>query len=138
MPFILVFSNDSSCRRLYVDNLVMRGYVAVGAASVGEARILLQHQLPELIIVCAIRTGQEETVVELRNMHFLDNVPIVMVTSEPPDREWTRAWNVSSSLPYPMDLRELLRHLHPWLKPLPERGGIYNIAVRPTLQDMAA
>jgi DNA-binding response OmpR family regulator len=126
MPFILVFANDSSCRRLFVDNLVMRGYVAVGSASVNEAHTLLEHQLPELIVVCCVHSGQEETIVELRNLPALDNVPILIASADPPDREWMKAWHVSSALPYPMDLRKLVQYLKPWLEPLSEnRSGSF-------------
>ena len=121
MPFILVFANDSSCRRLFVDNLVMRGYVTVGSASVSEAHTLLQRQLPELIIVCCVRAGQEETIVELRNLPALNNTPILIVSSDAPDREWMKAWHVASALPYPMDLRKLVQYLKPWLGETPER-----------------
>jgi DNA-binding response OmpR family regulator len=104
----------------------MRGYVTVGSASVNEARILLQRQLPDLIIVCCVRVGQEETIVELRNMTALDNIPVVMVVSEPPDSEWMKAWHVSSALPYPMDLRNLVQSLSPWLEGSSEKkSGVY-------------
>ena len=139
MPFILVFANDSSCRRLYVDNLVMRGYVTVGAASTNEARTLLQHELPDLILVCCVRAGQEETIVELRNLPALDSIPIVMVTSEPPDREWMKAWHVASSLPYPMDLRKIVQFLSPWLKALPEKKvGFNSLTPALRIRDVAA
>jgi hypothetical protein len=97
----------------------MRGYVTVGTASTNEAHVLLHTHMPELIIVCAIRAGQEESVVELRNMNSLDNIPIVLVAPELPDREWMKTWNVAGSLPYPMDLRKLLMNLRPWLRSQP-------------------
>jgi DNA-binding response OmpR family regulator len=123
MPYILVFANDSSCRRLFVDNLVMRGYVAVGSASVNEAHTLLQQQPPELIIVCCLYAGQEETIIELRNIPALDNTPILIASPDPQDREWVKALHVAATLPYPMDLRKLVQYLRPWLDKFPERKG---------------
>jgi DNA-binding response OmpR family regulator len=112
---------------LYVDNLVMRGYVTVGSASVNEAHVLLQRQLPDLIIVCCVHAGQEETIVELRNIPALDNTPVVIIASEPPDNEWMKAWRVAATLPYPMDLRNLVQSLAPWLQVYPEKtSGIYT------------
>jgi DNA-binding response OmpR family regulator len=115
MSFILVCTTDSSCRRLYVDNLVLRGYIAVGIASTDEAQKLLQHETPQLILICCSNVGQENAVHSFRQMSNLDSIPIVMVDDEMPDQEWMKTWGVSACLPYPLDLRKLVPSIQPWL-----------------------
>lgn len=140
MPFILVVASEGSCRRLYVDNLVMRGYVAVGTASTNEAHNLLQHSIPELIIVCTVRSGYEDAILDLHKMHSLANVPIILVSPDPPDPDWMKTWGVAGNLQYPIDLRKLLPYLRPWLKPLTDsnRGQLNTPVGAFEIQDLAA
>ena len=125
MSLIWVCANDSGCRRLYVDNLVLRGYVAVGTASVAEARRLLERETPHIILACCLLDEQDEVVKNVRAYPQLDEVPIVLVSPDMPEREWMQRWGVATCLPYPTDLRKLVQLLQPWLAPT-ETASLYS------------
>jgi hypothetical protein len=71
MSFVLVISRDANCRRLYVDNLVRRGYIVVGVASADEAEKLLANVTPNLVLVCCSPTRYEQDIEKLRTKYQL-------------------------------------------------------------------
>jgi DNA-binding NtrC family response regulator len=116
--FILVICQNSNIRRFCVDNLVTRGYIAVGVASADEGKEVLQHLVPEFVILCCEPKLSETEISRLRNYHpRLADIPVLMVSMEHPTREWLSRWKVAAQFPYPIDARRLVNLLSPWLQP---------------------
>ncbi len=120
MSFILVVSRNASCRRLYVDNLVRRGYVAVGVASALETENLLNNVMPDLVLICCMPTAYEPDVERFRTTLGLANTPIVLISQDGADPAWLSQWNVSMYATDLMDLRQLVEILRPWLPVTPQ------------------
>ena len=137
MSYILVCARDSNSRRLYVDNLVLRGYIAVGTASVAEAHRLLQRELPRMVIICCVLDNHEEVVKDWRSLQELDTTPIVLVSPEIPDQAWMNLWGIVSYLPYPTDLRKLVQMLQPWLDSTNEHVSNASTTRQPARQVQA-
>ncbi len=115
MSFVLVISRDANCRRLYVDNLVRRGYIVVGVASADEAEKLLAHVMPNLVLLCCMPTHYEQDVEKLRTRYQLISTPIMLMVRDKPDPLWAAKWDVTVRPDYPIDLRQLAELLQPWL-----------------------
>lgn len=64
--YTLIVSSNAGCRKLYVDNLVRRGYLAVSVAGALEAEGLLGSMTPALILVCCMPIGYEQEIEQLR------------------------------------------------------------------------
>jgi len=120
MSFILVVSRNASCRRLYVDNLVRRGYVAVGVASALETENLLNSVMPDLVLICCMPTAYEPDVERFRRALGLVKTPIVLMSQDTPDPAWLAEWNVSLCATDLVDLRQLVEILRPWLPVKPQ------------------
>jgi CheY-like chemotaxis protein len=125
MSYVLVCSNEASNRRLYVDNLVLRGYLTVGTSSAAEAQNLVQRSTPRLIVLCSVTPydlqaeAQEEVELRcLRSIRSLDQVPIILISPTCPDARWIDRWGIARHLPYPLDCRRLVNLLSPWINPV--------------------
>ena len=114
MSLVLVISRDANCRKLYVDNLVRRGYIVVGVASADEAEKLLANVTPNLILVCCMPIHYEQDIEKLRLKYEL-TCPILLMVRDKPDPVWTAKWAVTVRPDYPIDLRQLAELLQPWL-----------------------
>ena len=114
MSFVLVISRDANCRKLYVDNLVRRGYIMVGVASADEAEKLLANVTPNLVLVCCMPTHYEQDIEKLRAKYELTS-PILLMVRDKPDPVWIAKWDVTVRPDYPIDLRQLAELLQPWL-----------------------
>ena len=114
MSFVLVISRDANCRKLYVDNLVRRGYIVVGVASADEAEKLLANVSPNLVLVCCMPTHYERDIEKLRVKHELTS-PILLMVRDRPDPVWVAKWQVTVHSDHPIDLRQLAELVQPWL-----------------------
>ena len=119
MSYTLVVSSNASCRKLYVDNLVRRGHLAVSVASAIEAEGLLGTMTPGLVLVCCMPTGYEPEIERLRATYQLDRT-LVLMSREKPAPAWAARWHVDLCSADPMDVRQLVEILRPWL-PAQER-----------------
>ena len=115
MSFVLVVSRDANCRKLYVDNLVRRGYIVVGVASADEAERLLNNVTPNLVLVCCMPTTYQRDIEKLRTTYQLTSTPILLMNRDRPDPVWAARWNVTVRPDDPIDLRHLADMLQPWL-----------------------
>ena len=113
MSFVLVVSRDVNCRRLYVDNLVRRGYIVVGVASADEAERLLNNVTPNLVLVCCMPTTYQRDIEKLRTTYQLTSTPILLMNRDKPDPVWAARWNVTARPDDPIDLRQLADMLQP-------------------------
>lgn len=114
MSYTLVVSSNASSRKLYVDNLVRRGYLAVSVASAIEADGLLGTMTPDLILVCGMPVGYEREIEQLRTTYQLART-LVLVGRDQPDPAWAARWHVDLRGTDPMDARQLVETLRPWL-----------------------
>jgi len=114
MQYTLIVSSNASCRKLYVDNLVRRGYLAVSVASAIEAEGLLGTMTPYLVLVCCMPTGYEEEVEQLRTT-YQQAGSLVLVGRDQPDPVWAALWHVDLCHAEPTDARRLVDILRPWL-----------------------
>ena len=119
MSYTLVVSSNVSCRKLYVENLVRRGYLAVSVASAIEAKGLLKTTTPDLVLVCGMPTGYEQEIEQLRTTYQLAGTLVLMGRDEP-DPAWAARWHVDLCPADPIDVRQLVEILRPWL-PAQER-----------------
>ena len=119
MPYTLVVSSNASCRKLYVDNLVRRGYLAVSVASAVEAEGLLGTTRPHLILVCCMPVGYEQEIEQLRTTYRLPGT-LVLMGRDKPDPAWVERWHVDLCPADAADVRQLVETLRPWL-PVKER-----------------
>lgn len=115
MSFVLVISRDTNCRKLYVDNLVRRGYIVIGVASADEAEHLFSRVTPDLVLVCCMPTGYEQDIEKLRTTYQLTATPILLMNRDKPDPVWAARWNVTVRTDDRGDLRQLADVLQPWL-----------------------
>lgn len=113
--FILVISQDANQRRLVNDNLILRGYLAVGIASAGEGKRLLRQTAPELIVLCGRSSDVQDDLKKLRGQYGGASVPIVLISSDVADPDWLAHWNIVAQLHDSLDLRRLVDTLRPWL-----------------------
>ncbi len=114
MSFVLVISRDANCRKLYVDNLVRRGYIVVGVASADEAEKLLANVTPDLVLVCCMPIHYEQDAEKLR-LKYQVTSPILLLARDKPDPVWAAKWNVTVRPDYATNLRQLAELLQLWL-----------------------
>jgi hypothetical protein len=113
--YVLIISHDRNCRRLYVDNLIIRGYLAAGVASINEGMRLLRNHLPSLILVCQMQEREEAELRRIRDVSGLGSTPIVLSNIQPPDPDWMAEWGIEAFIPFGIDVQQLLKRLTPWL-----------------------
>ncbi|MEP7285239.1 MAG: hypothetical protein ABI947_05670 [Chloroflexota bacterium] len=114
--FILVISRNSNLRRFCVDNLVIRGYVAVGVASIeNECQVLLHNEEPQLILMCGELVQLEPELTTLHNQYKLEAIPVGIITVQKPEREWVNHWNIAGYIAYRIDTQRLMAMVHAWL-----------------------
>jgi hypothetical protein len=114
MSYTLVVSSNPSCRKLYVDNLVRRGHLAVGVASANEAEDLVGTTVPGLVLVCCMPTGYELEIEQLRAVYHKAG-PLVLMSRDKPNPAWAARWHVDLCSVDPVDVRRLVEILRPWL-----------------------
>lgn len=117
MSFVLVISRDTNFRKFCVDNLVVRGYLAVGLTSAIEGQKLLENSTPQLVILYCVAERFKHEVYQLRNTYGISTTPIILIDANSVDPKWLAKWNIASQLDYPVDARKLVNLLHPWLEP---------------------
>ncbi len=116
MGFILVIAQDANVRRFCVDNLVIRGHLAIGMARiVDECQELLATQVPESMLMCGEPEQLELDLKLFRSFHQLSFVPIVVISRDRPSAEWMSRWHISAHIPSFPDARVLVDLLRPWL-----------------------
>jgi CheY-like chemotaxis protein len=117
---ILVVEDNPLNRLLVHDILELRGHAVVEAATVDEARELLQRERPDLLLLdVQIPGGGGEAVIrEVRQRAELADLPIVAVTSlaMPGDRERLLSIGFQGYLSKPIDTRTFAAAVESYLK----------------------
>jgi hypothetical protein len=98
-----------------VDNLIIRGYLAAGVASINEGMRLLRNHLPSLILVCQMQEREEAELRRIRDVSGLGSTPIVLSNIKPPDPDWMAEWGIEAFIPFGIDVQQLIKRLTPWL-----------------------
>lgn len=112
--YVLVVSRELNFRRLIVSNLVIRGYLAVGVASVQEAHRLISNASPRLVIISHLNRVPESDIQGLRQADGLKSVPLMIISAEPPDSGMMEKWDVYDHL-LPHDVDQIAMKLSPLL-----------------------
>lgn len=112
--YVLVISKELSFRRLVVANLVIRGYLAVGVASVEEARRLVENVKPKLVVLSKAGRVSDGEMRLLREVETLSPVPLIVISAETPDVEMMRRWDIDDHL-LPLDVQDMVEKMSAWL-----------------------
>lgn len=124
---ILIVEDNSLNRLLIHDLLELRGHAVLEAATVDEARALLEAERPDLLLLdVQIPGGGGEAVIrEVRRRRELAGLPIVAVTSlaMPGDRERLLSIGFHGYLSKPIDTRTFGAAIEAFLVPPEEAGG---------------
>jgi hypothetical protein len=116
MGFVLVIAQEANVRRFCVDNLVIRGHLAVGMARiVDECQELLATQVPESVLMCGEPEQLERDLELFRSLHQLSFVRIVVISKDRPSAEWMTRWHIAAHIPSFPDAGDLVDILRPWL-----------------------
>ena len=115
MTYVVVFSQDVTYRRLLVDNLVLRSFVAVGVASLTESDQLIQSTLPGLILIYGAPTQYEPELARLHDIDRLAHIPVVLISTGTLSAGRLERDNVAAHFADSPDLRRLVQQLRPWL-----------------------
>ena len=117
---ILVVEDNPLNRLLVHDILELRGHAVVEAATVDEARALLERERPDLLLLdVQIPGGGGEAVIrEVRQRPDLADLPIIAVTSlaMPGDRERLLSIGFQGYLSKPIDTRTFGAAVESYLK----------------------
>lgn len=88
MKYVLVICRTTNYRSLWVDNLVVRGYLAVGVASLTEAERLIAAVRPKIVVLCQTSRIDERLIDKLEDSTALADVPRLLVSPEKPTPGW--------------------------------------------------
>jgi hypothetical protein len=113
--YVLILSRGLNLRRYCVDNLVIRGYVAVGLASIHEGATLFQRRLPTCILLCQISDLNENDLRAIRSYPELDTIPLLVMSAEFPAPDWMARWRIATHLAPLTAASEIVEQLRPWL-----------------------
>ena len=120
MGFILILAQNPNIRRFCVDNLVIRGYPAIGLSSVvAESDALLEGWVPDCVLMYGEPEQLEPGLGYFRSHEPLSAVPIVIISRDKPDPDWMALWKVSAHISSFPDIKYLVDRLKPWLGSTP-------------------
>jgi DNA-binding NtrC family response regulator len=119
MTYVLVVSQDSAYRRLLVDNLVLRGFVAVGVAGLAESEQLIQNTPPGMILIYGEPADYQPELVRIHSADRLAHIPVVLISAGTLSAIRTEQDNIVAHFAASPDLRHVVERLRPWL---PARG----------------
>jgi DNA-binding NtrC family response regulator len=115
MTYVLVVSQDGTYRRLLVDNLVRRSFVAVGVASLAESERLIQNTPPGLILIYGELADYKPELARIHSADRLAHIPVVLISADTLSAFQKEQDNVVAHFADSSDLRRLVERLRPWL-----------------------
>ncbi len=115
VTYILVLSRGLNLRRYCVDNLVIRGYIAIGLASIHEGATLFQRNPPDCILLCQIPDLNEGDLKAIRTYPELDRTPLLIMSADRPAPDWMARWRIATHLAPLTAASEIVEQLSPWL-----------------------
>ena|GEM_PF-1814965 len=117
VSYILIVDDDTNSRKLLSTNLEKRGQRTLAVPRIVDGLLEGMEESPDLILVginLPCRYG-EAGIERLRSLPDMALMPILVLSADPPDRQWMARWHVESCLLKPFDVRQLLARLQPWL-----------------------
>ena len=118
MSCILIIDDDTNSRKLLSTNLEKRGHHTMAVPRLTSSVLEEMPKNPDLILVSINMTPcrhGEADVERLRSLPDMALIPILVLSADPPDRQWMARWGVESCLLKPFSIRQLLVWLQPWL-----------------------
>lgn len=112
--YVLVISKDANFRRLVTANLVIRGHLAVGVSSLNEAARLVSNAKPQLVVFSHTGPLPDGQLRALREAENLEDVPLVVISTETPDSALLAKWDVDDYV-VPYDVQDMVERMSPWL-----------------------
>jgi DNA-binding NtrC family response regulator len=86
--YVLVISRHVNVKRLYVDNLIIRGYLAVGAVSLAKTERLIARNPPALVLLVQVPDVDESGYKEITDHPALKDVPVLLLSVEHNAPRW--------------------------------------------------
>ena len=120
MGTVLVICSKPNIRKFYVDNLIVRGYPAIGVANLSEGSAKLgkidepRQFTPALVLMWGALAMLEPDIENIRQS-YADSVPIIVVSDERPAPAWMKKWNIADHRAGLSDGRKLMTFLQRWL-----------------------
>jgi DNA-binding NtrC family response regulator len=105
--YVLVICRDANARRLYVANLVARGYLAVGVGSLAQARPLIAQHQPGVTVLCQLPLAHESEVQAVLSDDVLQETPLVLASIAGQAPDWLSKLKDVNYLSYPPDFVNL-------------------------------
>lgn len=125
---ILIVEDDKHIRTLMRDSLHLEGYTVQTATSIHEAQSIIQHRLPDILLLdLGLPDGDgEELVLSLRRTH---NIPIIIVSARHQEAQKIRLLDAGADdyLTKPFSLPELLARIRVTMR---HRGTQLTAAIR--------
>lgn len=125
---ILIVEDDKHIRTLIRDSLNLEGYTVQTATSIHEAQSIIQHRLPDILLLdLGLPDGDgEELVLNLRRTH---NIPIIIVSARHQEAQKIRLLDAGADdyLTKPFSLPELLARIRVTMR---HRGTQLTAAIR--------
>jgi DNA-binding NtrC family response regulator len=88
LMYVLVISNHVNVQRLYVDNLIIRGYLAVGANSPARIEQLIARHPPALVLLCQVPSADESDYKVIMAHPALNDVPVLLLSVDNNAPRW--------------------------------------------------
>jgi hypothetical protein len=88
LMYVLVISNHVNVQRLYVDNLIIRGYLAVGTTSPAKIERLIARHPPALVLLCQVPSVDESGYNAIISHPALNGVPILLLSVDDNAPRW--------------------------------------------------
>jgi hypothetical protein len=82
LMYVLVISNHVNVQRLYVDNLIIRGHLAVGATGPAKIERLIARRPPALVLLCQVPSVDESGYNAIMAHPALNDVPVLLLSVE--------------------------------------------------------
>lgn len=114
--YALVISREPNYRKVMVDALVARGYLAAGVCSPQEGVRLIEHRLPGVVIVYGVVAFAERLLRILRTLAKLENQPVVIISEKTPARTWMNEWGVDACLSLDAGAPAVVDEVSEWLE----------------------
>lgn len=113
MTTVLLVEDSLTEAELLRQYLRQAGMAVVSAISCEEARLKLQAQMPDLVLLDVILPGQSgfELCRELKTSSGTENIPVVICSTKgtEADKLWGTMLGADAYLPKPVDQKELMR-----------------------------
>jgi DNA-binding response OmpR family regulator len=115
---ILIIDTDSAIVGFLVELLTDAGYVVYSVPDGSGAQVAIARHLPALIVLDLGRPGMHSgALIEYVHMVGLASIPIVVMSTAPPDVPWLLGAEAVACLAKPFDLDDVLACVASYVQP---------------------